>query len=296
MITESVEISRGDIKKLLGAASPDAALLYIFLQSGNRLEDAARELHFSESRCSCATATLRQLGLWQEERTVRVLSGERPSYSERDVLDAMNADTSFQGLYGEIQRLLGRTLNTEELKILLGFIRYLGMPPEVISLLVCYCRERARQKGNLRNPSLRTIEKEAYAWAERGIDTLEEAAAYIQSQNMRNSRLHRLMQTLQIRGRNLTAAEERYAMSWLEMGFAEDAIAMAYERTCLNTGGLNWAYMNKILQRWNQQGLYTAEAVQSGDRKPTARSGERQLDAQEQAAITRMMQEDPHGI
>ena len=33
----------------------------------------------------------------------------------------------------------------------------------------------------MRNPSLRTIEKEAYAWAEQGIETLEQAAAYIRS-------------------------------------------------------------------------------------------------------------------
>ena len=73
------------------------------------------------------------------------------------------------------------------------------MTPDLISVLVCYCKDRARQKGSLRNPSLRTIEKEAYAWAERGIDTLEEAAAFIQTQNVRNSRLNRLMQQLQIR-------------------------------------------------------------------------------------------------
>ena len=189
---------------------------------------------------------------------------------------------------------MGRPLNTEEMKILLGFIRYLGLPADVISVLVCYCKERARQRGSLRNPSLRTIEKEAYAWAEQGIDTMEEAAAYIQAQNVRNSRMHRLMEILQIRGRNLTAAEERYARNWLEMGFDDETIGMAYERTCLNTGGLNWAYMNKILQRWHEAGLHTADAVRGGDRKPGtgAQAGQRQLDADEIAAIHKMMQGD----
>ena len=196
-------------------------------------------------------------------------------------------------LYGEVQRLLGRNLNTEELKILLGFVRYLGLPVEVISMLVCYCKDRARQRGSLRNPSLRSIEKEAYAWAEQGIDTLEDAAAFIQNQNVRNSRLRRLMDILQIRGRNLTSAEEKYAQSWLEMGFEEETISMAYERTCLNTGGLSWAYMNKILIRWHESGWHTAEQVKNGDRKPgtAPKSGQRQLDADEQAAIARLLQE-----
>ena len=291
MITEPVKISQSDVRKLLSAASPDAALLYLYITGGNRPEGAEADLNLSASRCQCAAATLRQLGLWPEEHPTHIAPGERPSYSEKDVLEAMDQDNSFRSLYGEVQRLLGRSLNTEELKILLGFVRYLGLPADVISVLVCYCKDRARQKGSLRNPSLRTIEKEAYSWAEQGIDTVEEAAAFIQTQNVRNSRIHRLMNILQIHGRSLTAAEDRYAQNWLDMGVDEDVISMAYERTCLNTGGLNWAYMNKILQRWQQQGFRTAEDVRSGDRKPGVRTGERQLDAEEQAAIQRMMEE-----
>ena len=291
MITEPVKISQSDVRKLLSAASPDAALLYLYITGGNRPEGAEADLNLSASRCQCAAATLRQLGLWPEEHPTHIAPGERPSYSEKDVLEAMDQDNAFRSRYGEVQRLLGRSLNTEELKILLGFVRYLGLPADVISVLVCYCKDRARQKGSLRNPSLRAIEKEAYAWAEQGIDTVEEAAAFIQTQNVRNSRIHRLMNILQIHGRSLTAAEDRYAQNWLDMGVDEDVISMAYERTCLNTGGLNWAYMNKILQRWQQQGFRTAEDVRSGDRKPGVRTGERQLDAEEQAAIQRMMEE-----
>ena len=290
MNTEAIAISQNDIRLLLGAASGDAALLYLYINAGNLPENAARDLHYSESRLSCAAATLRQLGLWPEEKRSMIAPGERPQYSETDVLNAMDRDKDFRSLYGEIQRLLGRSLNTEELKILLGFVNYLGLTADVISVLVCYCRDRARQKGR-RNPSLRSIEKEAYAWAERGIDTVEEAAAFIQNQNIRNSRLSRLMQLLQIRGRTLTPAEERYAQSWLDMGFEENAISMAYEKTCLNTGGLNWAYMHKILQRWHEAGLHNADAIQNGDRKMVPKGASGQLGAAELEAIQKMFQE-----
>ena len=292
MSMESIVLESSEVRRLLGAANPDAALLYIYLKTGSPVCGAAQALNLTPARCSCALATLRQLGLWQEEKQARTVVGERPVYSEHDVLEADSADTEFKALRGEVERLLGRNLNTEELKILLGFIRYLGLPGDVISVLICYCKERARQRGSLRNPSLRTIEKEAYAWAERGIDNLEEAAAFIQTQNVRNSRMHRLMEQLQIRGRNLTAAEEHYAGSWLEMGFEEEAISMAYERTCLNTGGLNWAYMNKILQRWHEAGLHTAEAVRTGDRKPAVpRGASGELGEAERAAIQRILSE-----
>ena len=292
MNIESVNLDAGEVRKLLGAASADGALLYIYLKAGNMPADAAQVLNLSEARFNCAMATLRQLGLWQEEKQHRILAGERPVYSERDVLEADSSDFGFKGLRGEVERLLGRNLNTEELKILLGFIRYLGLPADVISVLICYCKDRARQKGNLRNPSLRTIEKEAYAWAERGIDNLEEAAAFIQAQNVRNSRMSRLQNQLQIHGRHLTAAEERYAQSWLEMGFEDEVITMAYERTCLNTGSLKWPYMDKILQRWHEAGLHTADAVRGGDRKPGVSKGASgELGQAEKAAIRRILNE-----
>lgn len=287
-----LNIPRDHTHKLLLAASGDAALLYLYLQSGNDPADAGKALQMNDAHLQCALATLRQAGLWTDKPEKVFLIGERPSYSHSDVLDAMDNDKDFRSLYSEVQRALGKTLTTEEIKILLGFVRYLGLSGDVISLLINYCKERARQKGHSRNPSLRTIEKEAYQWAEQGIDTMEEAIAYIQRQNARQSRLGQLMNVLQIRGRNLTAGEERYAQQWLDWGFEPDAIAMAYERTCLNTGGLSWAYMNKILTRWQAAGLLTADAIRSGDKKPGSfKAGQRQLDADELAAIEKMFQE-----
>ena len=291
---ETVHIPKEDTQKLLLSGSGDAAMLYIYLKSGNDLSSAAALLRLNDTRYSCAEATLRQLGLWQEMPARMLLGGEKPQYTEQDVLRTMDTDPSFHRLYGEVQRRLGRTLTTEELKILLGFVRYLGLPEDVICVLVSFCQERARRRGSLRNPSIRTIEKEAYAWAEQGIDTMEAAAAFIHRQNMYNSRLASLMRQLQIYGRNLTAAEEKYASQWLEMGFTDELIALAYERTCLNTGSLSWAYMHKILLRWKDAGYRTADDVHRGDRKPgTAQpAGQRQLDADEIAAIQRMLQEE----
>jgi len=293
MKIESFTIEQDDLRRLLGLANGDAALLYLYLRSGNPRDRAAGDLGLQENQLALAEANLRQMGLWQPETKTTFIPGERPVYSEGDVMRAMDSDGDFRSLYGEIQRLLGKVLTTEELKVLLGIRRYFGLPNEVISVLVYYCKERSRQRGSLRNPSLRTIEKEACLWAEQGIETLEQAAAYIQAQTLRRSGIERLKQTLQIRGRNLTAGEERYAAAWREMGFDQEAFAMAYERTCLNTGGLNWAYMNKILQRWHEAGLHSASDIQRGDRKPAVPKGASgELGQAELEAIAKVMQED----
>ena len=118
MNARPIRVEEAAVRKLLGAANPDAALLYLYLQGENELNNAPQDLQMSQSRVSFAAATLRQLGLWTEKKSSVILSGERPSYSERDVLEAMREDKSFQSLYGEVQRVMGRNLNTEELKIL----------------------------------------------------------------------------------------------------------------------------------------------------------------------------------
>ena len=76
------------------------------------------------------------------------------------------------------------------------------------------------------------------------------------------------------------------------MGFDEETIGLAYERSCVNTGGLAWPYINKILTSWLQQGLHTARQVQSGDRKPTVPKGaDGVLGDAEMDAIRKLMKE-----
>ena len=125
MNATEVNISRDHARKLLATASPDAAMVYLYISCGNRMEEAEQNLKMGAGRLSCAVATLRQLGLWEEPKKTVIPMGERPNYTENDVLEAMEQDFDFRILYGEVQRLLGKSLNTEELKILLSFIRVL---------------------------------------------------------------------------------------------------------------------------------------------------------------------------
>lgn len=302
MYTKDLALTQTEVHKLLAAGSGEAVLVYLYLQCGNDPTDIEAEL--GPTRYASGAAVLKQMGLWPQEPARLLPTQQPPSYTEEDVVFAMNQTPDFPLLVGEVQRIMGRLLTTEELKIFLSFRNYLGLPTEVVSMLVCYCKDRLHRRGSSRNPSLRTIEKEAYAWAEQGINTLEQAAAYMQTQNARQTRMNSLLQLLQISGRSLTPAEERYAQGWLDMAFDREALQMAYEKTCLNTGGLKWPYMNKILLSWHKQGLHTGAQVKSGDRKPAtaaARTAQAQtervqagtaaLGEFEREAIARMLRE-----
>ena len=130
--------------------------------------------------------------------------------------------------------------------------------------------ERGRSRGSGRTPSLRIIEREAYRWADAGIDTMERAAAFIQEQNQREIRSLQIAELLGVQGRNLTQGEEKYLKAWADWGFSDEVIRMAYDKTCMNTGALKWPYMHSILKSWNAQGLTTVDEIVSRDRKPGA--------------------------
>ena len=78
------------------------------------------------------------------------------------------------------------------------------------------------------------------------------------------------------------------------MGFDLPEIMLAYERTCLNAGGLKWQYMHKILQNWHNQNLHSVAGIQASDNGPAPRTQADQPKASPiaAAAIARMLQEE----
>lgn len=225
-------------------------------------------LDFTGERMRIASEQLRLLGCGEAPAKTKLSPPPKREYTQADLEEAMRAKGgSFNHFVGDVQCRLGRTLSTEELKILLGFLDYLRMPMEVASLLLCYCVDRNRQKG-MRAPSMRAIEKEAYHWADENIDSMETALQYIQTQNQIRSRISRLRAMMQIDGRKLTSGEEQYMTRWIQWGFPDDVIRLAYEKTCMNTGGLKWAYMNSILQSWQEKNLHTVQDIAQGDSAP----------------------------
>ena len=272
---QGVSLTNEELRKLLSCGCPDAALLCLYCKAGLPRETALDALHFTVPRMVAATDCLKQLGLWQEAAQ-RHVAPEPPVYTEEDVRRRTRDERGeFAKLIGEAQRRLGRTLSTEELKTLLSLTDYLRLPTEVVGILLSYCIERSRRRG-VRTPSLRMIEKEAYHWADEGIDTLETASYYVQTQLRLHTRIQQLRLMLQIDQRRLTQAEEQYLAQWITMGFSDEVILMAYERTCLQTGGLKWNYMNSILKAWHEKNLHTPQEIEQGDTAPARPQQRRQ--------------------
>ena len=244
---EKFLIPQKDAQRLMEAPSGDVCLLYLYLvAAGNPLPQAAKALHMTPERISATTKELQRRGLWAESAPATAHYGERPNYSGADVQKAINSDALFPALCTEVQQILKKPLTQEEMKIILSFRNYLGLPPEIITILLHYCKDMV---GKNMNPSLFMVEREAYRWAECGINTMEKASAYIASENKIRYAIKQLKEVLQIYSRPLSKPEEAYLRSWIDMGFDASAIEQAYGITCEHCGQLQWKYLNSILHK-----------------------------------------------
>ena len=264
-----------DARLLLDAGDGDCALLYLhILENGGVLDTAlaARTLRLSERAIRGVAARLERMGLLapEEERPAGP-ARELPEYQAADVVRRSQSDPGFQALVEETQRILGRVLTSADLKKLFGIYDDLALPAEVIMLLVHHCKEEHDERyGASRHLGFAAIEKEACAWFDREIVTYEQAEEHLARLREQKTLAAEVQRAIGIRGRELSATERRYVMSWLELGFGPEALALAADRTVTNTGELKWRYMNSIVQSWHSKGLHTVDEIEQGDRKGPA--------------------------
>ena len=267
---ENVTLSARAARLLLEKGDGDAALLYLALLRHHGTvapRSLAGELRWERSRIEAAEETLRALGLIAPAEAVPEPADERPDYQQADIAQRLESSGEFRGLVAEVERRLGKKLTTPDVGVLLGLTDYLGLPTDVVYLLVCHCAERVQRRyGEGRRPTLRQIEKEGYAWARMGIDTQKAAAEYLKKYAERQGALPKYMQALRLGDRLPVASEEKYLTAWQEMGFPPETVALAYDKTVLKCHELKWPYCNGILKRWHEAGLHTVEEVEKGDR------------------------------
>ena len=264
--------------RLIGRGDGDAALLYLCLLRADRgvtAQELQRRLKWSQLRLHAAETALQELGLIDRppEQKPPEPAQERPVYTADDLTDLLTGDAGFRMLVPQTEEKLGKRLKTADLQILAGLYDDLGLPADVIYLLVCHCVARSEERyGPGRRPTLRQIEKEGYHWAQRGLFDQESASRYLRDWNVRRSAMSRYMQVLGLGDRRPVESEERYIADWMDKGFPPETVALAYDKTVFYKKELNWRYLNGILRRWHENGWHTEEEVrQSDSRKPSRR-------------------------
>ena len=272
-------------RRLVDAGDGDCALLYLaLLQGGSNPDQAAQRLSWDQGRLSAAFARLTAMGLAAGDcpgtsapvpAPKAPLQDDRPpEYTRGDIADALEREHSFHGLYQEMERMLGRVFSDTDLKSLYTIYDYLALPVEVIFMLAGYVvRTSRRQRGaDAPLPRMTEVKKEAFRWKRLGITTVERAEEYLRSQESIDQREWGVLSAVGVTQKRPAIDREReYIQRWIQWGFSDEMIHLAYERTIFRKGQMNWPYVNKILESWKKSGFTTPQQVE-GERgsKPQA--------------------------
>ena len=181
-----------DADRLLSLGNGDAALLYLWiLKNGGRCdrEQAERELRLS-TPVPALLDLLRKEGLIRGEGPRVPAEAPERGLSEptaEEVRRAAAGDGEFTALLDYASRQLGRVLSGGDMKILYGIYRELGLPADVIRLLMNHCVDDVHRRfGPGRKPTIRQIEKEAYLWAREELFDLDLAERWIRGRTVRS--------------------------------------------------------------------------------------------------------------
>lgn len=166
----------------------------------------------------------------------------------------MHEDATVRSLFTEAQSILGRTIGLDMQTTLLTLFDTYGLKKEVILTLVQHLSEHGR--GATAN-----ILRIGKIWAEREINTLDEANAFIQNDTKAQRLFAEFRTATGISTPRPTQKQSDFLLSWESLGMPMELILKAYEETAERTGKLSFAYMDKILKNWHNEGLHSEKSV-----------------------------------
>lgn len=269
---KSVVLSAQQADTLISAHNGDATLLFLLLQRldrGASPHEIQQRLGFSALQLAAAERALQEMGLLSAPSTPPVApSDDPPQYTKDELADMMQTDPTFALLVAQLDQTLGKKLSHSDMQLLAGLYDDMGLPADVIYLLVCHCMERtARRFGEGRIPTMRQIQKEGCLWARMGISDQKSADRYLRTLAQNQEKTSAYMHALNIHDRPPVNSELHYLQQWLEQGFPPETVALAYDKTVFHKKELNWRYLNGILRRWHNNGWHTVEEVNSGEQR-----------------------------
>jgi len=286
---KSVVLSAKQADILIDTRNGEAALLFLLLQRLNRgasPEELRQRLGFSALQLAAAERALQEMGLLSAPKAPPIApSDDHPQYSADELSDMLETDRTFSVLVEQTEQVLGKKMKTADLQLLAGLYDDMGLPADVIYLLVCHCTERTvRRFGEGRRPTMRQIEKEGCLWARMGIADQESADRYLRSLAQKQEKAAAYMRVLNIHDRPPVDSELHYLQQWWEQGFPPETVALAYDKTVFHKKEMNWRYLNGILRRWHENGWHTVEEVKSGEQRtaPNAHSVAKNPETQSQ--------------
>ena len=196
-----------------------------------------------------------------ENVTVRRSADQLPHYTTSELADLLESRPEARENIDECHRIWGSLLNSQEINTILALSDYLGLEWDYILSLMARCVEDMDKLGA--RHSMRYVEKQALAYYDEGIHTLDALQDKFRALDKLRSTEGHLRTLFGMGERKLTPRETKYFSTWLhEFGFDYEIIELAYNVAVDAKGEPKMSYINSVLANWNKDGLRTPEAIE----------------------------------
>ncbi len=243
--------SSEDVAKALDISVAKAEFILEYWASRNELTESKSALFAEVASAKAEGSSKTQL--------IKRIRSTKPAYSQAEIDTVSAANKQISGLFYQAETILDKVLTASDMELLFSFHDWLGLPVEVIMMLLSYAAKRGKTTKHY-------LETAAIDWAEKGIDTYEAAEDYVSRLEAADSAEHSIRSILGIYDRALSSTERKYIKLWAnEMQIPLELISLAYDKTITATGKLSYGYMNKILENWISCGYQTAQDVNAAE-------------------------------
>lgn len=198
-----------------------------------------------------------------EKNEVRAETTIRPkqhkSLLPTEISDRINESEEIAFLFRSAEGSLKRVLSFDDQRTMLWFYDHLGLKADIITMLIAFC-------CSMGHDNMAYIEKVAIDWNNKNIATHEQAENEILIMQKKLSFEGKVQSRLKLPNK-LTASQKKYIGEWAMWDMDMDMIELAYDKTVDSTGKPAFGYMNRILQKWHDNGITdAAEAAAFDDR------------------------------
>lgn len=282
--TDFIPVPKDFIENIMPSANPAYVTVYLYIMllasTGKELEtaDIASRLGLIESDVVNAIKFWNKKGVFSGTSDTIIIKKSvdeeiPPDVTKKpieEVSQIIDGNSTLSDLCLIAQEILGKTLANNDLETLYWFYDQLGFSPEVITMLLEYCVSMGKR-------NMKYIEKVAITWHENNIKTMDEAQKFITGAVNTDEYVRSLRQLFGINDRTLSKTESLYLASWRdELKMSADMVGLAYEYCITAISKLSFPYINTILKRWAEQGIFTiadAERDHEQHKQNTSSSG-----------------------
>lgn len=170
------------------------------------------------------------------------------------------SDNELKMLVQETQSAFGKPLSNSDTSTLLMLKDTCGLPPDVIMMLIHYCI--SVDKGNMR-----AVEKFGISWADDGISSVEAAENKIRLAHQASKSFSIVSSAFGLKNvGSPTKKQLEYSSKWVgEWHFSQPMLREAYERCVDKQNTIKWNYIDGILKRWKNAGIFNLEDLKQSE-------------------------------